>query len=355
MRVLQLIDSLEAGGAERMAVNIANAVSDEVEKSYLCTTRKEGFLKEFLEREVAYFFLNKKTTFGIKSILRLRNYIVKNKINIIHAHSSSFFLAVVLKIIYPKIKIIWHDHFGNSDLIEKRPYFILKYASFFFNAIISVNTNLANWARLKLSTKKVVFLANFTAATNDSKPSFSLPGKDKKRIVCLANLRPQKGHQTLLKAFKLLKEDFPDWTLHLLGKTFNDDYEELVKKTVKELDINVFIYGSVKNVQSLISKCDIGVLSSSSEGLPLALLEYGLNELAVVVTDVGECKQVVFNDQNGIVVKPKHPEDLANALRIFMDNKSLRLEKAKNFNRHIKNNYTKEKFINKLIDIYEEA
>jgi hypothetical protein len=45
MKVLQLIDSLEGGGTERVAVNLANALSLNKERTFLCTTRKEVPLK----------------------------------------------------------------------------------------------------------------------------------------------------------------------------------------------------------------------------------------------------------------------------------------------------------------------
>ena len=93
MRILQLIDSLRPGGAEKMAVNIANALLPHVEGSYLCCTRKEGMLKDEIKPEVGYLFLNKKSRLDPKAILRLRKYIIDNKIDIVHAHSTSFFLV----------------------------------------------------------------------------------------------------------------------------------------------------------------------------------------------------------------------------------------------------------------------
>ncbi|WP_260850296.1 hypothetical protein [Flavobacterium anhuiense] len=60
MRVLQLIDSLEAGGAERIAINYANALTDKIEFSGLIATRKEGQLLAQLDKDVVYHFLNKK-------------------------------------------------------------------------------------------------------------------------------------------------------------------------------------------------------------------------------------------------------------------------------------------------------
>ena len=60
MRVLQLIDSLDAGGAERMAVTIANSLAETGVASYLCSTRHEGLLKASLLPSVNYFFLQNK-------------------------------------------------------------------------------------------------------------------------------------------------------------------------------------------------------------------------------------------------------------------------------------------------------
>ena len=60
MRIIQLIDSLEAGGAERMAVSYANALAQEIEFSALVATRKEGPLLNQIESNVPYLFLNKK-------------------------------------------------------------------------------------------------------------------------------------------------------------------------------------------------------------------------------------------------------------------------------------------------------
>ena len=57
MRIVQLIDSLDAGGAERMAVNYANALQSKIEFSGLVTTRKEGGLKEQINPKVSYLFL----------------------------------------------------------------------------------------------------------------------------------------------------------------------------------------------------------------------------------------------------------------------------------------------------------
>jgi len=60
LKVLQIIDSLNAGGAETMAVNIANALFYNEVDSFICASRKEGKLVDNIDNHVGYLFLNKK-------------------------------------------------------------------------------------------------------------------------------------------------------------------------------------------------------------------------------------------------------------------------------------------------------
>ena len=161
MRVLQLIDSLEAGGAERMAVNYANALSAEIEFSGLVATRKEGVLKKQLDDKVHYLFLNKKNTVDFKAVLKLRKYITRNQVQLIQAHSSSFFLAVLVKLTLPNIKIIWHDHYGNRINQTRNENYILFLCSFLFSACCTVNLELKQWVLKNLSVRNVFFVPNF--------------------------------------------------------------------------------------------------------------------------------------------------------------------------------------------------
>ena len=81
IRVIQLIDSLEPGGAERMAVTIANGLLEEVGYSGLVTTRLEGGLRNTINQKVGYAFLNKKKAIDFSALLRLRTFVKINKVN----------------------------------------------------------------------------------------------------------------------------------------------------------------------------------------------------------------------------------------------------------------------------------
>jgi len=353
MRVLQLIDSLDPGGAERVAITYANTLCDYIDASYLCATRKEGLLKQTIDEKVGYLFLKKKSALDIKTIVKLVSFIKKNKINIIHAHTSSFFLATSVKLYLPKIRIIWHDHYGKSEELDHRKFKILKWCSNKFCIIISVNQLLEEWAKKNLKTKAVFYLENLVTFPSKEKNSIKLKGNEGKRIVCLANLRPQKDHYNLLHAFKLVLEKYPEYSLHLIGKNWNDDYFIEISKllSIEKLKEKVFYYGSQPSVNGILEQCDIGVLSSNSEGLPLALLEYGLSKLAVICTDVGQCKSLVV--PFGKCVPSKNHEFLAEALIFYIENKDELHKDAMAFQNHIIENYSIKTIIPKLVSYYE--
>ncbi|MCL6294683.1 glycosyltransferase [Jejuia spongiicola] len=323
MRVLQLIDSLETGGAERAAVNIANSLAEEIDTSFLCATRNEGLLKESLSTRVKFLFLNKKRTLDFKPIIRLNRYVKQQHIDVIHAHSTSFFLATIIKLLNKEVKIIWHDHYGNSEYLHKRKFWILKFCSKYFDHVFSVNSNLVYWAKNHLKTRSISYLANF-AVKNKVKSITQLFGKEGKRIVHLANLRSQKDHHTLISAFAKVVKKHPEYTLHCVGKDLNDDYSSSVKKQIIDLGLNnhVFLYGSKPDVSYILSQCSIGVLSSKSEGLPIALLEYGLTGLPVIVTNVGDCKDVILSNDYGLLIKPSDKNLLEKSILFYIDNQS---------------------------------
>jgi glycosyltransferase involved in cell wall biosynthesis len=325
-RVLQLIDSLDAGGAERVAVNYANALVNYVSFSGIVATRKEGALLSEINSKVSYLFLNKKKKIDFGAIFRLKKYVKENSITLIHAHSSSFLLAFLLKIIYPSIKIIWHDHYGNSDFLDTRPFLILKITAPFFNGVIAVNQNLKIWSEQKLGSKNVIYLPNFPVQQKSIVEKTHLKGIEGKRIVCLANLRPQKNHFLLLNVAQKLQKTHPDWSFHLVGKDFEDDYSEKIKNEIEILNLenNVFIYGSREDVDIILNQSTITILTSQSEGLPLSLLEYGLFKKPCVVTAVGEMPTIVKNKKNGFIVPSNQSDLFCDSLKELIENENLR-------------------------------
>lgn len=347
LRIIQLIDSLEPGGAERMAVNYANALSNKIGFSGLVVTRKEGGLKEFISKEVNYFFAEKKSNSDIKALLNIRKYCIQNKITHIHAHSSSFFWATLIKMAIPNIKIIWHDHFGNSEFLEKRPKIVLKIMSFFFLLIISVNEKLKIWSKNELNCQNVIYLNNFPEVEQNVILANILNGEVNKRILCLANLRPQKNHFLIIEIAELLKKAYPDWSFHLVGKDFNDEYATKIKNEIINLGLekNVYLYGSQKDISSIVKQSTFGILTSFSEGLPVSLLEFGIMGKTVVASNVGDVERVIINNETGMLINGFNEVEFSNAIEKLIQEREYREHLEKNIKHHVESNFSEEAII----------
>lgn len=336
-----------------VAVNIANSLLLKNVDSFLCAIRKEGDLKNKINDKVDYLFLNRKQRFDFKAIFKLKRFVKHNKIDIIHAHSSSYVFAIAIKILYPRVKVIWHNHYGNIEDLRGFFFLLLKLSSKMFHAIISVSEILEKWAINNLKVKNVNYLPNF-ASLQDTNEVTKLKGKSKFRIVCLARISPEKDHLNLLKAFKLANVDHPSWSLHIVGNHNSDEYYDLVIQFVQKNNLvnKVFFYHNCIDVKNILSQASIGVLCSKFEGLPITLLEYGLAKLPVIVTDVGQCKKVVMNSNYGFIVPKEDEVALSDKMKLLMKDKNLRNDMSINFNKHIIGNYSENIIIEKLIKIY---
>jgi glycosyltransferase involved in cell wall biosynthesis len=357
MRIIQIIDSLEAGGAERMAVNYANALAKKIEFSGLVVTRKEGALLDQLSSDVSYLFLNKKSVFDLKSLGQLRKFVIENKVEVIHAHSTSFFLAFLLKLTFPKIKLIWHDHYGDSEFLSQRPLLSLKVILPFFDGIIAVNQQLKIWAQQKIHFKNVIYLPNFPSEENKIQELTILKGIQGKRIVSLANLRVQKDHFLLLEVAKKVKITHADWTFHLVGKDFDDEYSKKIKAAILDFNLEntVFIYGSRIDIKNILEQSSIGILTSKSEGLPVALLEYGWYKKPIVVTNVGEIPLLIEDGVNGFVVEAGESQLFYNSLIQLIENESLQVDFGKALQNSISKNYSEQTAIKHYLNWLENS
>jgi glycosyltransferase involved in cell wall biosynthesis len=354
---MQLIDSLDAGGAERVAVNIANLLPRDRYTSHLCATRRGGILAAELEPDVGQLVLGRRGRFDGAALRQLAAYIGHHRVRILHAHSTSLLTAVLASMWPPFPKVIWHDHFGRyaTEVRPAWPYWLLARR---VSCVISVNYPLADWSRrnLALPAERVIYLPNFAWVKGDAAtPPPSLPGEAGYRVVCVANLRPQKDHLTLIRALAMVVQEIP--TAHLLVVGTSDDiiYQQQIHREIAEagLERQVSLLGQRQDVPAILAGCDVGVLSSVSEGLPLALIEYGLAGLPAVATAVGQCPDVLDQGRVGRLVPPQSPERLAEALLELLRAPERRLILGQQFRQWIETHYSPQAIIARIGQIYE--
>ncbi len=358
LRVVQIIDSLTTGGSEMVAVNIANALAEMPGiKSHLVVTRKPGSLQQKISDKVGQLYLEKRRVIDVRAIWRLARYIKRHKINIVHAHSTSYFFPVLIKWA-TGIKIVWHDHYGEKILPSgRRPYPYIG-LSYFFDFVFCVSEPLLKNAQkhLNVPLEKIQYLPNFSIL-NATTPQEVLAKPNATHILAMvANIRPQKDHENMIRALSMVKEIIPDVHLFAIGIiNSQDDVKHLLELAAKlGVAENITFTGEVANIQQYLALANLGVLSSKSEGLPLSLIEYGLASLPVVCTHVGQCSSVLKGGEYGWLVPPSDARRLAEAIVTALSSPAVARQKALAFHQFVEANYSQQAVMGKILKCYEQ-
>mgnify|MGYP000686750721 CR=1 FL=1 len=352
MKIIQLVDSLRVGGTERMSVNIANALTDATIENELVVSREGQILAKYLNKPDTASYLEKRSRFDISAFLKLNSLMKVAKPDVLHCHSSSIYWGVLLKILNPNIRLIFHDHYGFSENLKPNDRKLLRHISKWIDGVIAVNDQLMGWAQLNLKVKHehIAQFNNFPYL-----PKVIAKKRAQRTIIHLANFRPQKDHGTLVRAVQLLtqQEKFADknFEVLLVGDIDIDRaYTQSIVELITSLDLKdvIKVVGPLNDVARLLAEVHLGVLSSTSEGLPVSLLEYGLSGLPVVCTSVGQCAKVLKNGELGGLVVAGNALALASSIREALDNEGGRTEvKATHFKHYIESNFGSENFVNK--------
>jgi glycosyltransferase involved in cell wall biosynthesis len=153
------------------------------------------------------------------------------------------------------------------------------------------------------------------------KTEFNNTKSKKVSILYSGRYEKEKGIDNLLNAINLLSRERRNFELHLIGYgTLEDWIRDFIKS--KNLENHVFLRGKypLSKLPEFYKKADIFIIPSYTEGLPAALLEAMCSGCACICTDVGLISSYISNDVNGFIVKPGNSQDLANAIKILIDN-----------------------------------
>ncbi len=145
---------------------------------------------------------------------------------------------------------------------------------------------------------------------------------DRPTIVMVANLRPVKEIDTLLKALPSVVARFPDLRARIVGEGPERNRLEALVDQLR-LQANVEFVGGTSNVGSAIAGAQVGVLTSRSEGFSNAILEYMRESLPVVATNVGGNREAVEDGKTGYLFEVGDSLALANHLIRLLEDSSL--------------------------------
>lgn len=352
--ILHLINSFALGGAERVAINLVNELRDSPYDVHLVTTRGGGPLASALEPHVKCFGLHRQRWWHIQEVWRLARYIRQNDIRLIHAHTRTVLDAAWASFFGPRPSIVWHIHdpYRVANSTVSLGY---RFAAHFVKHVITVNEAQTEWVRNKLKIDAVKYIPNAVYASAIPDVILDLPGTADRRILCVARFNPQKDQITLVRAMLHVLKAVPDAHLLLVGSLEYEEYASQVRAEIARLKLgdHITLLGRREDIAAINAQCAIGVLSSENEGFPVTLLEYGLARLPVVATEVGQCPDILDYGESGVLVPPKSPERLAEALIALLNDPTWRAALGDRLCERVNRRYSAPAVMQQIREVYE--
>lgn len=327
-RVLMVTDSLQMGGAEQVAVDLANTLDRSSYDVRFCATRGGGPLTEGLHDDVELMVLGRRATWDIPKLLEFVRFVRGNRVDIVHTHGRGTmrFVALARALGLIDVRHVFHDHFGWLHLDREASTALRVPLQRWTDFYIGVDSRLCRWAvdtaglppeRVRLIRSGVQLDRFADAQPADLRAEFDLEPADL-AVLMVANFRPQKDHPTLFRALaELSPEHQRQIRIVICGSTTADRlYYDGCVGMIERLGIGhlVRIAGPRDDVPSLIAGADAAVLSSKNETGPLVLLEYMARARPFVATDTGEIAHAVRDKGVGILVEPRDHLAMADAL-----------------------------------------
>lgn len=351
IRVLHLTNNLDIGGVQKVIYQLCKIQNKKFDKIIVAST---GGIYENRIKELGIEHHKINDLSDIKKSLNnyfiLKKIIRDNHINVIHCHHRmAVFYA---KLLGSNIDIIYNNHTIYSD---KRlfSHILLRKNVFIIADGIKAKENVINF--FKIPGTKVTVIPNAVEDFDGKVEEIPEIKKSKSEgnfvVMNASRLHPQKGLQYFLAAAKLIVSKYDDVEFFLVGDgpLKKDIYIYIEKNDLKN---KIHLLGFRKDIKSTIFQCDVLVLSSIYEGLPLTPMEAFSVSKAVIGSNIDGTNEVIENQYNGLLFENKNYQDLASCIENVYKNREL-LQKL-NSNAYItyKEKFGIEAFSKKYLEFY---
>lgn len=367
IKILHLIASVGIGGAERVLLTLLKNIDRkkfDIVLGIFTNQRKDKDLL-WTECEKLHITLEQirfKNPYDFLQILHIYRIAKKHHPDIMHTHGYKTNILGFLVAKLSGIPIITTVHGLYSIRIKTEiPLQLSLMLLRYFNRVIAVSDYItAELKRKKVPSKKIITIRNVPADNIEIYPLNTSVFREEigissstKIIGFVGRLEQVKGCDQLIQAVSKIHSTNLEFCLVVVGEgPERESLDFLVRKL--GLRNNVHFCGFRNDPINVFQSLDLFVLPSLSEGIPLALLEAMSLGVPVVATHVGGVPEVIKNRLNGILVPPKDPEALAEAIVESLSRPHETAKRGLEAKKTIANGFNTEKWIEEIQNIYSE-
>lgn len=354
MKILLVIPSLTAGGAERVLSDMANYWSYKGHNVSLITINPwiNDFYKlnenvnriPFKDSKPKSGIINKLFS-NIKRIILLRKIIIINKPEVVLSFLDVTNITTIIAAKGLSVRVVVSERIDPSanPLLNIFWYNLRKILYKRADIVVAQTKSASNWLNENCNIKTYVI-------PNPIRKLKKFNFQRKNLIISIGRLDKQKGHDVLIRSFSYFEKKYPDWSLEVYGE--GPEKQNLIL-LIKQLNLQskVFLKGKTNDVEKVLSTAGIFVLASRFEGFPNALLEAMSLGCPVVSTN---CKsgpsEIIKNNENGYLVNVDDELQMSDKISFLIENPNKR-EEIGNHAKSIKDLYSQDQIMAQWTDL----
>ena len=348
MKVALLNDQLNAGGAEKVLVNIANLLHQKGVTVMVVLFMQPSALDKQLHPGIPVFYLHRKGRFDLRAMRHLKQLV--QHCDIVHVHSRYnlryFMLTKYLLGIYAP-KVVFHEHVPEYLSIDKITARLLSRT----DAYVAVLQTICAWAKQGIvSSNKVYYLPNIVSAP----PTEIHQNGAGPNALMIGNFRRVKNHLFAIQVIESLPAHF---TLDLYGMVEDRVYFEELEAYIRQnnLQKRVRIIEGMNNVYDVLQHYNFALHTATLETGPLVLLEYMHAALPFVTHDTGDVPTNIKPLLPQLVLSDLNVESWKNRILNVMQNEAELKQVRQKMSGLINELYTKEKYWEQLKRVYNNV
>lgn len=352
MKILHIITNTELGGAQKVCIDLCrSAIADGQEVAV--ASMDGGYLWEQLPPEVTQFHLTNmvkpiKPKKDVKVLSELKKVKKEYKPDIIQLHSSKAGVLGRAVGLGMSKKVVYTVHGFDSIRLVHRVFLPLeRILQSYCGGIVGVSEYDSNNLKSEKIKRNVTTIYNgISEKAIKKEKSFPFSTRGKKVVLTIARIAPPKNLELFLNTARQFdqKKYLFVWIGGSPDKTIDD-----IKKEYNVPD-NVILMGDVPDASRYINLCDLFVLFSNFEGLPMTIIEAMSQKKAVVASDVGGIHELV-DSSNGALIDNTEEQAVSEIKKILDDSKLRKSMEESSYSKY-KKDFTLEKMYNSYKDLY---